>query len=391
MADLDTDITNDDNTSFLDMSDEDLINFDPSTLNAAKPNTDTETNVDPAAKADDTDVETTKVEAEPVSTPDPAANVVDPMATTDATTSTTAPVVPPTTNTETPAPEATAEVIDYKAAYEQLLKPFKANGREVQPKSVEDAITLMQMGANYNKKMAGMKPAMKLLKMLEANGLMDEQKIGFLIDLDKKSPEAINKLVQDSGIDPLDLSAEKAGAYKPGNHAVDERELELDKVLGELEGSPAYARTLEVVSQQWDANSKKVIAGQPEILKVINGHVENGMYDLIAKEMDSERTFGRLNGLSDIEAYRQVGDAINARGGFAHLVQQHQMATTPAVVQVVVPPNPNKAADEAKLRDQKRAVSAPKATAPASNNLADFNPLSMPDDEFLNQTNLRFQ
>ena len=36
-----------------------------------------------------------------------------------------------------------------------LFSPFKANGREMQVSSVEDIRTLMQMGANYNKKMEG--------------------------------------------------------------------------------------------------------------------------------------------------------------------------------------------------------------------------------------------
>jgi len=99
--------------------------------------------------------------------------------------------------------------VDFEAEYKRLLTPFKANGREIAVKSVDDAIALMQMGANYNKKMAALKPNLKLMKMLENNGLLSEDKIGFLIDLEKKNPAAINKLVKDSGIDPMDLDAEK--------------------------------------------------------------------------------------------------------------------------------------------------------------------------------------
>ena len=41
-----------------------------------------------------------------------------------------------------------------KEVYNKVFAPFRANGKEIQVKSVDDVISLMQMGANYNKKMA---------------------------------------------------------------------------------------------------------------------------------------------------------------------------------------------------------------------------------------------
>ena len=38
----------------------------------------------------------------------------------------------------------------------KLFAPFKANGKDIKVDSVEEAIALMQMGANYSKKMAGL-------------------------------------------------------------------------------------------------------------------------------------------------------------------------------------------------------------------------------------------
>lgn len=267
--------------------------------------------------------------------------------------------------------------VDYKAQLDRLLTPFKANGRDIAVKNVDDAISLMQMGANYNKKMAALKPNLKLMKMLENNGLLSEEKIGFLIDLEKKNPEAINKLVKDSGLDPLDLNADKAGDYTPNTYAVDDREMELDAVLDELQSTPSYNQTLNIVSNKWDGASKQVIANSPQLLKVINSHVQSGIYDLISKEIESERVFGRLNGLSDIEAYRQVGDAIQARGGFNQVAQQPaEIAPTP----VIVTPKP-KQEDDDKLREKKRAASSskPAAAAPAKE---EYNPLALSDDAF---------
>lgn len=285
-------------------------------------------------------------------------------------------------------PEDQAKV-DFEAEYKRLLAPFKANGRDISVSSVDDAIVLMQMGANYNKKMAALKPNLKLMKMLENNNLLSEEKIGFLIDLGKKDPAAINKLVKDSGIDPMDLDADKASAYKQTTYTVDDREIELDTVLDELQGTPSYNRTLEIVSTKWDGASKQVIAGNPQLLKVINDHVTAGIYDLISKEIENERLFGRLNGLSDIEAYRQVGDKLHASGRFNSLGQgssqnQGQSNAQPVVVQ----PKPKKEDDD-KLKDKKRAASSTKPVAPSTPS-KDFNPLALSDEEFTKLVNKQF-
>lgn len=270
-----------------------------------------------------------------------------------------------------------AAALDFEAEYKRLLTPFKANGRDIQVGSVDDAIALMQMGANYNKKMAALKPNLKLMKMLETNGFLSEDKIGFLIDLGRKDPAAINKLVKDSGIDPMDLDAEKAQAYKQSTYAVDDREMELDTVLDELQGTPSYTRTLDVVSNQWDGASKQTISQSPQLLRVINDHVASGIYDLISTELERERVFGRLTGLSDIDAYRQIGDAIHARGGFNHLGKPQTEKTPPVEI---VQPKP-KPTDDDKLKDKRRAASSTK-TVVSSTAAKEFNPLSMSDEEF---------
>lgn len=271
--------------------------------------------------------------------------------------------------------------VDFEAEYKRLLAPFKANGREVKVESVDEAITLMQMGANYTKKMSALKPNLKLMKMLENNGLLSEDKIGFLIDLGKKDPGAISKLVKESGIDPMDLDAEKAGKYRQNTYAVDDREIELDTVLDELQGSPAYTRTLDVVSNKWDVSSKQVVAQTPQLLKVIADHVASGIYDRISTEVERQRMLGQLKGVSDIDAYRQVGDAINAKGGFNDLApKQAQSQSKQEPTPVVVQPKPVKAEDD-KLKDKRRAASSTQPAAP-STVPADFNPLAMSDEEF---------
>lgn len=269
-----------------------------------------------------------------------------------------------------------APAMDFEAEYKRLLTPFKANGHEIAIENVDDARQLMQMGANYNKKMQALKPNLKLMKMLENNGLLSEEKLSYLIDLEKKNPDAISRLVKESGINPMDLDAETAGDYKPKIHTVDDREMELDTVLDEISSTASYSQTLDIVSKKWDGASKQVLADQPQLLKVINEHVQRGIYDVISKEVERERMFDRLNGLSDIQAYRQIGDAIQARGGFDHLRNPQENPSTKPVVVV-----PKSKVDDDALKDKRRAAGSTKLASPTTQ-AKDFNPLALSDAEF---------
>ena len=388
---------------FLNMSDEEIANFDPSTLKddsaGSEEETETEEQEDTSTDAaqdlsadksvaaegeeekEEEESDDTKAEIQEDKDVDPENPDADESKKPDEASKDAKADEAKEQKPKAEEPEKKEEAsVNFEAEYKKIMAPFKANGREIQVQSVEDAIALMQMGANYNKKMAALKPNLKLMKLLENNGLLSEEKIGFLIDLEKKNPAAIGKLIKDSGIDPMDLDADKASGYKPQTYTVDDREIELDTVLEDIQDSSAYTRTLEIVSTKWDGASKQIIAKTPQLLKVINAHVESGIYDMIVAEIEREKMFGRLTGLSDIEAYRQVGDAIQARGGFNHLGAKDEK---PADKPVVVEPKPKKVDDE-KLREKKRAASStkPASSAPVK---TDFNPLSMSDEEFSKQ------
>ena len=366
----------------LEMSDEELMNLDPSTLDQfdePKPAEATGGEAHKVAEAGEAEEE-----QEEETSPEPDAEAAE-EETEEQEAEAPATVEDTGSEAEEDNPEvqvATGEEVDYKTEYEKLMKPFKANGRDIQVSSVDDAVALMQMGANYNKKMAALKPNMKLLKMLENNNLLSEDKISFLIDLEKRDPQAIAKLVKDSEIHPMDLDTEKAGEYQPKKYSVDDREIELDMVLEEIQNTPTFNQTLDVVGKKWDPASRQTVANSPQILKIINDHVDRGIYDVISAEVERERIFGRLNGLSDIEAYRQVGDSIQARGGFDHLVQKRtdqgqQAAARPVVVQ----PKP-KMAENDKLREMRKAASTSKPAASSGKSVSDFNPLALSDEEF---------
>jgi len=262
--------------------------------------------------------------------------------------------------------------IDYKAAYEDILKPFKANGREMSVDNIEDVRQLMQMGANYNKKMAALKPNLKLLKILENNGLLDESKISYLIDLDKKNPDAIKKLIKDAEIDPLDVDINAESSYKPNTYTVNDKEVELDAVLSDIRETDTFNTTIDIVGNKWDEASKLVLIDNPELIKVINTHVGNGVYETITNEVEKLRMLGKLGGLSDIDAYKAVGDALYAPR------DSRPMNTLSNNINTSTSKATNKS--DPRLDEKRKAASTTKSVA--SSTKSDFNPLSMSDEEF---------
>ena len=260
--------------------------------------------------------------------------------------------------------------LDFAEEFKKLTAPFKANGKDMQINTVDEARTLMMMGANYNKKMAGLKPSLRILKTLENNGLLDEDKLNYLIDLDKKDPGAINKLMKDSGINPLDLEDE-ATTYKPKAYNASNREVELDAVLDDIRDTPAFKDTIDIVGNKWDDSSRRVLVENPSIIKVINDHVSAGIFEQITTKVDRERMLGKLNGVSDIEAYKQIGDSMQSAGEF-----------NAKKADVVLPTIQATPVQKTSNMDKKRAAASTVKTGRSPKSNQEFNPLSLSDEEF---------
>jgi hypothetical protein len=229
--------------------------------------------------------------------------------------------------------------IDYKAEYERITAPFKANGKEVQVNSIDDAIQLMQMGADYQRKTTELKPLRKIGEMLKQNDLLDAEQLNYLIDLKNKNPQAIQKLLKESGIDPLDIDTSEEVKYKPNNYQVDDKTIELNDVLDSIQHTPQFDTTVKILGSQWDQQSKEYLSANPQTISILNEHIGNGIYDTIANEVSRQRMLGRLNNVSDLDAYRTVGDYIQANGGFANTKQE---VVTQQAVQQTKPVQDNK-------------------------------------------------
>lgn len=275
--------------------------------------------------------------------------------------------------------------VDYKAEFTRLMAPFRAAKREIKLNNIDDARRLMQMGVDYSRKMEAMKPYQRVLQTLEKNNLLDVERLNFLIDLDKKNPDAIRKFLKDSSIDPMDLSLEDNFDYKPNDHMVAEQEVVLNEVLEDLRQTETFDRLAKVISEEWDTASRQMLYQDPSIIRALNANMLSGAFDQIADEMARERILGRLTGLSDLEAYKAVGDAIQARNGWKQPTAGKEPSTRDQPSQKS---GSKRSASADELRNRRRAAGSPKGTPSAGRKKVDLGNLSDEEIEKLDYTAL---
>lgn len=278
---------------------------------------------------------------------------------------------------ETKEEEAEAESeVDYAAEYKRLIgTPIKANGKDITIDSIDDAIKLIQMGANYYKKVEQLKPAQKIVSMLEKAQLLDESKLSFAIDLLNKDPAAIQSLVGD--MDISDVLDEKHNGYTPKDHTVSDVQLNLDNAINDVASTPTGHITLKVLGEQWDQASRQIVVSNPSIIGLINQHVADGTFDTVTREVEKRRMLGQIpQGLNDIEAYKFVGDQLYANGNAATAHKGQQNVATNANAKPIVKPS------KETVVNKKRAASntARNSSQSVSQNMDDV--FAMSDEEF---------
>jgi hypothetical protein len=286
---------------------------------------------------------------------------------------------------DTPSTDSEETPIDYKAAYEELMMPFKANGREVKLETPAEVKHLMQMGANYTKKMQALQPNLKMLRMLENNGLLDEDKISNLIDLDKKNPKAIHKLVKDAGVDPMDIDPETESDYKPGNYRISDEEVAFTSAIEEVTTRPAGREMIRTIKDGWDEKSKDMLWKEPNVLQIVTDHKENGIYDRICNEVERRKVLGNLSNEPFLTSYLNVGQELQQAGALQIEAPENNKADpdpAPVPKQSKIVETRSAAKPKTGNSDNARARATSPLKSSPTKARADFNPLSMSDEDF---------
>jgi len=200
--------------------------------------------------------------------------------------------------------------------YTKVTAPFKADGKDIQVRTPEDAIRLMQMGVNYSRRMQEMKPLRATDNLLKAHGLNDPEKLNFAIDLMKGKPEAIQKLLKDHKIDPIDMDVTKPTGYKATNYQVDTKDQAFQDAIETTMAAEGGKDLIRDINSQWDDTSKEALRDQPDIFQNLLDQKEKGIYGKVKTELEYQRTMGYLTHVPFLQAYHQVSAAMHKAGVF---------------------------------------------------------------------------
>ena len=292
---------------------------------------------------------------------------------------------------ETPTPQKTKKKKDTTviertaetdtATVDKLFAPFKASGVDMQVRSVDEAIQLMQMGANYQKKMQTLKPKMRLLQSMERHQF-DEEKLNFALDLISGNKEAIHKLVTDHSFNSDDLYDDDGNvpSYVPTDKLVSQSEMDVRAAFEQIETSPHIGRVQQVLQKDWDMDSANEFVKNPSLIINLEQQMQAGHFDIIQTEMMRQRTmYGQqTQHLNDLQLYCAIGEQLVKQG-------QLKMPTTPSVSTPpsqasVVAPKPKKTTQQPQSDASKVAPSVRKQGT--AKKVQDY--LNMSDEDFIN-------
>jgi len=369
----------------LGLSDAEFLEKDPAELlaeeDAVETNTETEETEVPSVEEgsdaqEQTDVETNQDE---VSQPEGDTQPEHEKSTDSDATESLDTSTEDSTDTKEDTPET--KEFDYESAYKKVSEPFRANGVDIKVDDPEDIVRLMQMGANYQKKMAQLKPHLKIIKMLENNDLLKPEQLNNLIDVFKKDPKAIAKLVKESTLDPLDIDKDAPSDYEPNDYSVSDGEIELDQVLEDIKDTDTFNRTINVLTKDWDTASKQTISEHPDIIRIINIHMANGVFDKVNAVLQRDKALGKTEGLSDVDAYRQIADYMFKNGELRTNSPEDKSKVSSKMVEVQEQANAD--------RNKKRKAVAPVKQTTTKKASTDENFLGLSDEDFMKKYAVR--
>lgn len=283
-----------------------------------------------------------------------------------------------------------AEAAKHKELWDLIMTPFKAAGKQFQVNTPAEALMLMQKGVKFTEKMTALKPGLKVLRMLEKNGLMNEDKVSFLIDLNSKNPAAIQKFMRDNSIDPMEIDTEAEPAYQGGQHKIPDAELALTETLRDVMSDDNGKHLVKKIENSWDVASKNAVAQDPKILRQLHQQQENGIFEQVSNEIERRQALGQLDGVPFLRAYHDVGKELQRQGQLKNAANPNPRTVTTEPTEqgrrVVGRSNPGKQQSKTSLQSAKAAgINRTIAAQHNRDTQQDTNPFEMSDEEFSKQ------
>lgn len=276
----------------------------------------------------------------------------------------------------------------YEDAYKKMTSPFKASGREFQVRNVDEAISLMQKGVDYTRKLQGLKPRLMEMRALESQNMLGSN-LNYAIDIFNGKPEAIAKLIKDKNIDINSLVQNsnevddfgnpipaKQVNYVPTDYSISPSEYEFKEVVDELKSTDSFDKVANAI-ESMDPDSRQKFISDPKKLLAIKAHIESGLYKDTMDELNHARIVDSpyIRGLSDFEAYEKIGQYIyNTKYAQNKPVNTQQPSQQQQQQQYM-------ARQQQQVQQRKQGVSPIRANH-NSKPIINFDPLTCSDEDF---------
>jgi len=193
------------------------------------------------------------------------------------------------------------------------IRKFRANGQDFEftdAEMLEQFGTVFGQAMNYTKKMQNIAPYRKMISAIEQEGITHDS-LNLAIDALKGDKGAIKKLLEQNKLDAYDLTSdeEDSGTYNPKDYGKNETQLEIEEITSTIKGDEEFAITTSVIDEQWDDNSRRAIAENPNMIVGLHNDIKNGVYDKVAPRAMKMKVLDG-NTKSDIEYYMIAGQQL---------------------------------------------------------------------------------
>lgn len=188
---------------------------------------------------------------------------------------------------------------------------FKANGQEfefTEAEILEQFPTIFGQAMNYTQKMQAIAPFRKMISALETEGITHDS-LNIAIDALKGDVGAIRKLMEVNKIDPYDLTQDdddQTQNYQPTNYGKDQAVLDIEEITSTIQNDTEFKITTDVIDNQWDDNSRRAFASNPQLITALHNDIKSGLYDKVAPAAMKMKVLDG-NSKSDIEYYMLAG------------------------------------------------------------------------------------
>lgn len=270
------------------------------------------------------------------------------------------------------------EEIDYKAFYDEVTAPIRADGRDFTIKSSSDLRNLVSKGLDYTQKTQQIAPYRKTLAFLRDNNALDDTKLSYMVDLLNKDEKAVKQLIREMTAEPKEEGKQKLELYDldpeqedesqryhfQNKNTITDEQLNFRETFDEVNASEGGNAFLNKINQKFDSSSLDYLYQNPQAIKLLYQADRAGQFDQIMDRMQ----YNDMIHPENIQIDNTITRFMKTGQSMPEIFPQNQQPTQQQVVQ------------QRQQQNRVKSASIPRASGGKSRNFVD--PLDMSDEEF---------